>query len=167
MDCEKDIEKILERYWSCATTLEEEEALRRFFRQRDVPPRLERYRPWFVEASLWKEVEPGGGFAQRVEEAAASRPVRALRVTFRQRMMPLLRAVAVVAVLLAAGVAAQYSLDGGGSPSGSGALAGSVPGDTQVVRREKPSALVNICEGSGQAQGQVRDSIPAVKGIAE
>ena len=36
------IEQLLERYWNCATTPEEEEILRTFFRQSDVPASLRR-----------------------------------------------------------------------------------------------------------------------------
>ena len=45
----KYIEQLLERYWECQTTLEEEAILRTFFRQEDVPASLLPYRQLFVE----------------------------------------------------------------------------------------------------------------------
>ena len=35
------IDKLLERYWQCATSLEEEEKLKAFFRQKEIPQRFE------------------------------------------------------------------------------------------------------------------------------
>ena len=149
----------MERYWACATTLEEEEALRRFFFRDDVPARLAKYRPWFVEAASLKAMKPGDGFEERVAQAAGIRPVKALRVTFRRRMLPLLRAVAVVAVLFAAGAVAQYALDEEASRAVGGHPQGNVPENAQMVREQKPSALVNICEGASGSQAQVRDTV--------
>ena len=37
MDSNKDIEQLLEKYWSCETSLEEEQQLRDFFRGNSVP----------------------------------------------------------------------------------------------------------------------------------
>ena len=44
----KYIEQLLERYWRCETTLQEEEILRSFFSQEDVPVALLAYRDLFV-----------------------------------------------------------------------------------------------------------------------
>ena len=41
------IEQLLERYWRCETTLQEEEILRTFFSQDDIPAGLERYKALF------------------------------------------------------------------------------------------------------------------------
>ena len=46
----KYIEQLLERYWACETTLQEEEILRTFFSQEDVPADLQKYRALFVYA---------------------------------------------------------------------------------------------------------------------
>ena len=43
----KYIEQLLERYWDCETTNEEESILRTFFSQKDVPARLLKYRSLF------------------------------------------------------------------------------------------------------------------------
>ena len=54
MDCQdydnmdyKYIEQLLERYFQCETTLKEEEILRMFFSQEDVPVWLAKYQPLF------------------------------------------------------------------------------------------------------------------------
>ena len=46
----KYIKQLLERYWVCETSLEEEEILRTFFSQKEVPAELEKYRALFVYA---------------------------------------------------------------------------------------------------------------------
>ena len=50
----KYINQLLERYWQCETTLEEEQILRSFFSQLNVPRELERYRSLFV----YEQTEP-------------------------------------------------------------------------------------------------------------
>ena len=43
----KYIKQLLERYWRCETSLEEEEILRTFFSQKDVPGELASYKSLF------------------------------------------------------------------------------------------------------------------------
>ena len=42
------IKQLLQRYWSCQTSLEEEEILRAFFSQKTVPAELAQYQPLFA-----------------------------------------------------------------------------------------------------------------------
>ena len=44
----KYIEQLLERYWQCETSLEEESELRSFFSEEEVPAHLLRYKELFV-----------------------------------------------------------------------------------------------------------------------
>ena len=44
----KYIEQLLERYWRCETSLQEEEILRAFFSQEDIPAALLPYRDLFT-----------------------------------------------------------------------------------------------------------------------
>ena len=44
----KYIEQLLERYWQCETTLEEEGILRTFFGQKDIPAELRPYQALFA-----------------------------------------------------------------------------------------------------------------------
>ena len=40
----KYIEQLLEKYWNCQTSLEEEHILRTFFAQKDIPESLKVYK---------------------------------------------------------------------------------------------------------------------------
>lgn len=51
----KYIEQLLERYWQCETSLEEEAQLRTFFTEEDVPEHLSRYKDLFVYQQLQQE----------------------------------------------------------------------------------------------------------------
>ena len=51
----KYIEQLLERYWQCETSLEEEAQLRTFFMEGDVPGHLLRYKDLFVYQQLQQE----------------------------------------------------------------------------------------------------------------
>ena len=53
----KYIEQLLERYWSGETSLEEENILRAFFSQKDIPASLLPYRDIFVYQAVSKSEE--------------------------------------------------------------------------------------------------------------
>ena len=48
----KYIEQLIERYWQCETTLQEEAILRAFFSQPDIPESLRQYQALFTN-ELW------------------------------------------------------------------------------------------------------------------
>ena len=105
----KYIKQLMERYWSCETSLEEEEILRMFFSQKDVPAELLRYKDLFTyEQRETKTDVLGDDFDERlmamIEEPA---PVKARTITMTQRLMPLFKAAAVVAIILTLGNAVQ------------------------------------------------------------
>lgn len=107
----KYIEQLLERYWLCQTTAEEEAILRAFFCQEEVPAGLRKYQALFAyEASEGKAQPLGDDFDARMlamtEEAT---PRKAKVVTLWQRLTPLFKAAAVVAVVVTIGNAAQFS----------------------------------------------------------
>ena len=112
----KYIEQLLDRYFECQTTLEEEQILRAFFAQEDVPMSLIQYRSLFNEAArTQKEDTLGDDFDERIlsligeEEAQTAEPkhVKARIISLSRRMRPLYKAAACVAVALALGQAAQ------------------------------------------------------------
>lgn len=107
----KYIEQLLERYWQCQTTLEEESILRSFFSQKDVPMSLMPYRELFAyEQSEAKEDALGEEFDRRMATLIDEpRPVRARTIKLTQRLMPLFKAAAVVAIVLTLGNAAQIT----------------------------------------------------------
>ena len=62
----KYIEQLLERYWECETSLEEEQILRSFFNQKDVPARLLQYKEVFAIADEDKENRLSDDFDERI-----------------------------------------------------------------------------------------------------
>lgn len=109
MDC-KYIEQLLERYWQCETSLEEEAQLRAFFNGSDVPGHLLRYKDLFVYQQVQQEAAGlGEDFDARVLAQVEAPVVKAKRLTLMARFMPLLKAAAVVAVILSLGDMMQQS----------------------------------------------------------
>lgn len=105
----KYINQLLERYWAAETTLEEEKILRTFFSQTDIPAEFRTYQSLFAYESTEKSAEKlGADFDEKIlamiEEPATA---KARTVTLGQRLMPLFRAAAVVAVILTLGNAIQ------------------------------------------------------------
>lgn len=112
------IEQLLQRYWQCETSLEEEERLRRFFSESDLPQHLLQYKDLFVYQHLQQQVGLGQDFDARVlaavepSESAEPVVVKAKRLTLTSRLAPLLKAAAVVALVLWLGNVAQHSIYG-------------------------------------------------------
>ena len=109
MDSDKHIEELLQRYWLCETSVEEEAQLRAFFSSADVPAHLCRYKAWFAYADEYREEGLGEDFDARVLVAAGVPVVKAKRVTLTSRFLPLFKAVAVVAVVVGLGGVVQRS----------------------------------------------------------
>ena len=118
----KYIEQLLDRYFECETTLEEEQILRAFFSQRTVPARLLAYRHLFAEQVAAKMGETlGSDFDRRIMAAISSetgndtiaaataepKHVKVRMVSLNRRLRPLYKAAACVAIVLAIGQAAQ------------------------------------------------------------
>ncbi len=108
MDC-KDVERLLERYWQCETSVEEEAALRNFFLKEEVPAHLRRYKNLFVFQQLQQEVGLGEEFDRRILAEVEAPVVKAKRLTWTARLVPLFKAAAVVAVILLLGSVVQHS----------------------------------------------------------
>lgn len=109
----KYIDQLLERYWNSETTLEEEEILRMFFSQIDIPVEMEKFRPLFLyEQVERKSIKLGDEFDNKVL-AAIDEPttVKAHTVTLATKFMPLFRAAAIVAIILTLGNAAQVAFN--------------------------------------------------------
>ncbi|PTL33597.1 pyruvate ferredoxin oxidoreductase [Prevotella sp. oral taxon 376] len=108
----KYIQQLLERYWMCETTLEEEEILRAFFSQKEVPVGLLRYKDLFAyeQAEVRNDVL-SDDFDERVLKMIKEPvPVKARVITMQQRLMPLFKAAAVVAIVLTLGNAMHLSM---------------------------------------------------------
>ena len=116
----KYIEQLLERYWQGETSLQEEAILRSFFSQPDIPESLQQYQALFV-CQQQKEEPLGDDFDARMMAMIGEEPVaqevqlpsavKAREATLTQRLMPLFRAAAVVALILTLGGALQAPWD--------------------------------------------------------
>ena len=93
----KYITQLLERYRNCTTSLEEEQILKAFFSQDDIPAELLKYKPLFD----YQTAEPrqdvlGNDFDERIlsliNEPA---PVKVRIITLQQKLKPLFKAAAV------------------------------------------------------------------------
>ena len=108
------IEQLLERYFSVETTIEEEEILRAFFSQKEIPASMEKYRDLFVfQLTEQQEAPLGDDFDSRIMEMVSTQhpTVKARVISLNQRLMPLFKAAAVVAIFLTLGQAAQTPWD--------------------------------------------------------
>lgn len=105
----KYIEQLLERYWQCETSLEEEMQLRAFFTEGNVPEHLLRYKDLFVYQQFQHAEHLGEDFDARVLAQVEVPVVKARRLTLSARFMPLFKAAAVVAVVLSLGNVMQHS----------------------------------------------------------
>ena len=110
----KYIEQLLERYWNCQTSLEEEAILKAFFGQSDIPAELAKYKPLFAYAATEPAIDAlGNDFDERMMDLVdETEPVKAKIVPFRQKLAPLFKAAAVVAIILTLGNASQMAFDG-------------------------------------------------------
>ena len=96
----KYIEQLIERYWECETSQQEEDILRAFFAQDDVPASLARYKSLFVYEQQQKEQTLlDDSFDQRVlaaigqtqTTAEPAHIVAAQRIGITRRLRPLYR----------------------------------------------------------------------------
>ena len=116
----KYIEQLLERYWQCETTLEEEQILRTFFSQENVPACLLPYKDLFTyEQSDVEENVLGDEFDKMMlEMTGEAAPVKARTISMVQRLKPLFKAAAIVAIILTLGNAMQVAMQPNAPPTG-------------------------------------------------
>ncbi|MCH5308328.1 MAG: pyruvate ferredoxin oxidoreductase [Prevotella sp.] len=156
----KYIEQLLERYWQCETTLQEEEILRTFFSQKDVPASLQQYQGLFV-CEQQQDAPLGEDFDARVLEAIGAEVAmehksitpKAKLVRIADRLMPLFRAAAIVAIVLTLGNAAQAPWDNGwDSPEDTYARIQQMKDDSvsvsDAIRAENIRDTTNISTGT-------------------
>lgn len=120
----KYIEQLLERYFAGETTLQEEQILNAFFGQEQLPEQLKPYQPLFAWKDAAKADEQlGDDFDERLlkiidddskqqQSPNSSEHVKARTISMSQRLMPLFRAAAIVAIILTLGNAIRFSMGG-------------------------------------------------------
>lgn len=150
----KYIEQLLERYWECQTTLDEEAILRTFFRQEDVPASLLPYRQLFLEEDALASEHVGKEFQEKVlrlvgeestlpfGEGMGAGYCKARRMTFMRRLRPFYRAACLVAILLTIGDAAQQSFTNEGDAAAA----------LQVAEQTSADSLQDITIGLPEQQ---------------
>lgn len=109
----KYIEQLIERYWNCETSPEEEQILRSFFSQEDVPAHLLRYKDLFSFENKEKEIGLSEDFDRKLLAEIEKPTVKARRISLYRRMMPMFKAAAAIAIVVLLGKAVQSSFNSG------------------------------------------------------
>ena len=107
----KYIEQLMDRYFEAETTLKEEQILKAFFEQNDedMPESLRQYRSLFE--AIVPEETLDDDFDERLLQMTEEAPqVKARVISLGQRLRPLFRAAAVVAIVLTLSNALNQSL---------------------------------------------------------
>ena len=107
----KYIEQLLERYFNAETSLEEESILRTFFSQTDVPAEMQQWRSLFTVENTEKLDDDFDARIMEMIRKEEPHTVIARRVSITQRLMPLFKAAAVIAIFLTIGGALQAPWD--------------------------------------------------------
>ena len=90
----KYIEQLLERYFAAETTLQEEQILREFFAQDEVPVQLQPWKALFAAEKSLAEAHLDDHFDQRMLQLTGEQHVQARRITLGRRLYPLFKAAA-------------------------------------------------------------------------
>jgi hypothetical protein len=109
----KYIEQLMERYWNAETSLEEESILRTFFRQENIPAEMEPLRALFADEASQQTLDDDFDvrMLEMIGEEPTAKSTKARVVSIKERLMPLFKSAAVVAILLTLGNAAQAPWD--------------------------------------------------------
>lgn len=155
----KYIEQLMERYWNAETTLEEESILRTFFRQENIPAEMEPMRALFADEASHQTL--GDDFDARmlemVNEERAPKSEKARTVTLTQRLMPLFKAAAVVAIILTLGNAAQAPWDSTWNTPDD--YANNLQ-DADTVAAVSPVQVANVGEMTGDSTKVLAPALP-------
>ena len=138
------IEQLLDRYFLAETSLEEEQILQAFFRQEAVPEHLQVYAHLFAYVETQQEVGLGADFDTRVmarlqEEGQAVLHVKVKRMTLGERLKPLWRAAAAVAIVVVLGGGVRQATRIGNNPAVIGVTSGQAY-NIQQTQRMDPAA---------------------------
>jgi len=151
----KYIEQLIERYWQCETSVFEEQILRSFFSQEEIPAHLLPYKEVFVYQQTQKEVKISADFDERVLAAIEAPVVKARHLTLTSRFMPLMRAAAMVALVITLGNVAQRSFFAEDSLDYNYESYKDTYKDPQMAYDQLSSALMKVSEGINKSQSQL------------
>lgn len=111
----KYIEQLLDRYWNCETSVEEEQILRIFFQQKELPTHLRRYRSLFTYQEEAAGMKLGDDFDKGVLAEIERPVVKARKLTLYSRFMPLFKAAAMMLLLFTLGGVVKHATEEGGT----------------------------------------------------
>lgn len=150
----KYIEQLLERYWQCETSLEEEKILRSFFLQEEIPVSLLPYRYLFIYEETQKETELGDDFDSKILARVERPVVKARKLTLISRFIPLFKAAAVIIMIFSLGNIAQRSFWKEDKLDYNYDTYKDTYQDPQVAYEQISSALMMVSEGINKSQEQ-------------
>ena len=105
----KYIEQLVDRYFEGETTLEEEQILRKFFAQEELPEHLRQWQPLFSAEVALSAAHLDESFDERILALTGEYHVKAQSIPLRVRLRPLFRVAAFLAFAIAIGTAVEYS----------------------------------------------------------
>ncbi len=105
----KYIEQLVDCYFEGETTLEEEQILRKFFAQEELPEHLRQWQPLFREQYALSEAHLDASFDERILALTGEYHVKAQPIPLRVRLRPLYRVAAFLAFAIVIGTAVEYS----------------------------------------------------------
>lgn len=156
----KYIEQLLERYWQCETSLEEEKILCSFFHQEKIPAHLLKYKYLFIYEKSQQGIKLGNDFDVKILDRIEKPVVKARKLTIVSRLMPLFKAAAVVIMILSLGNVAQRSFWKENKLDYNYDTYQDTYQDPQVAYEQISSALMMVSEGINKSQEQyLTDSI--------
>ncbi len=135
------IEQLLDRYWEGETTLEEEQILRTFFSQPDVPEKMRQYAPLFQYEASQAEDGLGDEFDERMASLLERENiVKAKHIKLSDRFAPILKAAAVVAVAITIGNISERTMQM------NSAAPITVPTGDTYIKKEDITAKIKIID---------------------
>lgn len=160
----KYIEQLIERYWQCETSLMEEQILRSFFSQKEIPAHLLPYREVFVYQQTQQEVKLSANFDEKVLAAIETPVVKAKHLTMVSRFMPLMKAAAMIAFVITLGNVAQRSFFAEDKLDYNYETYKDTYKDPQMAYEQLSSALMKVSKGINKSQAHLSsDSIMNAK----
>lgn len=155
----KYIEQLLDCYFDCQTTLQEEQILRSFFAQEEVPAHLAQYASLFKYEASAKEEMLGEEFDQRIMARIATdgKPQRHIIRKSTRLFAPFFKAAAVVAMALTIGNAADSAIGEHEAEEHAGAVA-----IDPYIKTSDVQQAIRIKDVSKAETKAVNDSISSI-----
>lgn len=96
----EQIDNLLEKYWNCETSLEEEQLLHRFFSESDMPDKYRDVAPLFLYKNRAQAEKLSAGFDEKLNQKIEERQKRYITIKL---FAPALKVAAVIALILTVG----------------------------------------------------------------